>query len=196
MRSIDPRSIASIAELTELLGLGDLLDKPTRQLSLGERMKCELACALIHRPKVLFLDEPTIGLDVTMQATVRAFIKAYNEQTGATVILTSHYMDDVAELCPRVIVIDQGTIRHDGPLAELIARTHPAKLIRVHLQIPVDTVASDLRVKEHTDGLLIVEVNPAEVTETVRRLLDTLPVADLRIEEPPLEDTMRVFFGS
>src|SRR5688500_3052688 len=186
----------TIAELTELLDLSNLLTTPTRQRSLGERMKCELACARIHRPKVLFLDEPTIGLDVTMQAAVRRFIKAYNEQTGATVILTSHYMDDVAELCPRVIVIDQGTIRHDGPLAELITRMHPDKLIRVRLQMPVTSDLDGLRIKEHTEGQLVVEVKPAEVTETVRRLLAQLPVADLLVEDPPLEDTMRMFFGS
>src|SRR5207248_11177846 len=98
----------TVAELTELLGLSGLLGKPTRQLSLGERMKCELAVALLHRPRVLFLDEPTIGLDVTMQATVRGFVRAYNERFGATVLLTSHYMDDVAALCPRVMVIDKG----------------------------------------------------------------------------------------
>jgi ABC-2 type transport system ATP-binding protein len=184
----------NIAELTELLDLSSLLTKPTRQLSLGERMKCELACALIHRPKVLFLDEPTIGLDVTMQAIVRRFIKSYNEQTGATVILTSHYMDDVAELCPRVIVIDQGKIRHDGPLTDLIAGMHPDKLIHVRLQIPIAAAPDGLRIKEHTDGVLIIAVKPPDVTETVKRLLAQVPVADLRIEDPPLEDTMRLFF--
>jgi ABC-2 type transport system ATP-binding protein len=190
---------ATLAELTELLELAPLLDKPSRQLSLGERMKCELAAALIHRPKVLFLDEPTIGLDVTMQAAVRSFIKTYNEKTGATVLLTSHYMDDVAELCPRVIVIDEGRIRHDGKLAELIERTHPKKLIRVHLSRPV--LASEVkngtfRITEHTDGLLEIAVAPDKVTETVKLLLSTLPVADLRVQDPPLEDTMRQFFGT
>jgi len=98
----------TVRELSTLLELGDLVNRPTRQLSLGERMKCELAAALLHRPRVLFLDEPTIGLDVSMQATVRGFIRAYNERFGATVILTSHYMEDVVQLCPRVVVIDKG----------------------------------------------------------------------------------------
>src|SRR5512143_879042 len=98
----EPEFRRTLAELTELLELGDLVNKPTRTLSLGERMKCELAASLIHRPQVLFLDEPTIGLDVSMQVVIRDFIKAYNERTGATLILTSHYMDDVAALCPRV----------------------------------------------------------------------------------------------
>ena len=105
-----PRAQAedTIRTLTELLEIGELINKPTRQLSLGERMKCELAAALLHRPRVLFLDEPTIGLDVSMQATMRDFIRDYNERHGATVLLTSHYMDDVVALCPRVIVIDKG----------------------------------------------------------------------------------------
>ncbi len=105
----------TLAELTKLLEL-DLVSKPTRQLSLGERMKCELAAALLHRPKVLFLDEPTIGLDVAMQATVRDFVRAYNQRFEATVLLTSHDMDDVAALCPRVIVIDHGKLIWDGAL--------------------------------------------------------------------------------
>ena len=107
---------ATLRELIELLELGDLVKKPARTLSLGERMKCELAAALVHRPKVLFLDEPTIGLDVSMQAAVRDFIQRYNERYGATLILTSHYMEDVQRLCPRVIVIDQGKLVYDGAL--------------------------------------------------------------------------------
>src|SRR5204862_1459230 len=103
-----------LAELTSLLGLAELSQKPTRQLSLGERMKCELAAALLHRPTTLFLDEPTIGLDVAMQVTIREFIREYNQRHKATVLLTSHYMDDVVALCPRIIVIDQGKLIHDG----------------------------------------------------------------------------------
>src|SRR5438270_4141778 len=122
-----PQYEETVAELTQLLGLSGLLGKPTRQLSLGERMKCELAVALLHRPRVLFLDEPTIGLDVTMQATVRAFIRAYNERFGATVLLTSHYMDDVAALCPRVLVIDHGRLIYAGSLDELVRRVRPDK---------------------------------------------------------------------
>src|SRR5688572_1557444 len=117
-----PRAQAddTIRTLTELVKIGDLINKPTRQLSLGERMKCELVAALLHRPRVLFLDEPTIGLDVSMQARIRQFIKDYNERFGATVILTSHYMEDVAALCPRVIVIDKGRLIYDGALKELV----------------------------------------------------------------------------
>jgi ABC-2 type transport system ATP-binding protein len=110
----------TLDELVALLDISKLLGKPTRQLSLGERMRCELAAALLHRPKVLFLDEPTIGLDVTMQTAMRGFIRSYNERFGATVILTSHYMEDVAALCPRVIVIDRGKLTYDGTLAALV----------------------------------------------------------------------------
>src|SRR5450432_4866659 len=119
-----PRAQAdeTVRTLVELLEIGDLVDKPTRQLSLGERMKCELVAALLHRPKVLFLDEPTIGLDVSMQASLRDFIRGYNERFAATVLLTSHYMDDVTALCPRVIVIDKGRLHYDGDLRALIHR--------------------------------------------------------------------------
>ena len=110
----------TLAELTELLEIAEVMKKPTRQLSLGERMKCELAAALLHRPRVLFLDEPTIGLDVAMQLSVREFVRRYNERFNATVILTSHYMDDVAALCKRVIVIDQGKLRYDGDLGDIV----------------------------------------------------------------------------
>src|ERR671935_1761023 len=128
----------TVAELTELLGLSGLLGKPTRQLSLGERMKCELAVALLHRPRVLFLDEPTIGLDVSMQATVRGFVRAYNERFGASVLLTSHYMDDVVALCPRVVVIDRGRLIYDGDLRKLAVTVRPDKRVLLRLDRAVE----------------------------------------------------------
>src|SRR5215472_10530477 len=128
----------TVGELTELLDLGPLLKKPTRQLSLGERMKCELAAALVHRPNVLFLDEPTIGLDVSMQGAVRGFIKAYNEKHGATVLLTSHYMDDVAAITPRVLVIDRGKLTYDGGLEDLVKKTRPEKVVTLRFGAPVE----------------------------------------------------------
>ncbi len=189
----------TLLELKELLGLEGLLDKPARQLSLGERMKCELAAALIHQPKVLFLDEPTIGLDVTMQAVMRRFIEAYNQRTGATVILTSHYMDDVAALCPRVIVIHAGKLRYDGALQGLVESTLPDKLIRLRLsaqptpeQLQLNGVP--LRIQEQAELSFTIIAHPAQVADTVRHLL-TLPVVDLRVEDPPLEDVMRQVFG-
>jgi ABC-2 type transport system ATP-binding protein len=128
---------ARLDELVALLDLSAVIDKPTRQLSLGERMKCELAAALVHGPRVLFLDEPTIGLDVSMQVAMRDFIRRYNEKHGATLILTSHYMDDVAVLCPRVIVIDKGQLSFDGSLDSLVQRVRPEKQITLRFSRPV-----------------------------------------------------------
>jgi len=188
---------ATMAELTELLDLGPLLGKPARQLSLGERMKCELAVALLHRPKVLFLDEPTIGLDVSMQATVRGFIRAYNERFGATVLLTSHYMEDVAALCPRVMVIDKGRMIFDGALPDLIRRVRPDKRVLLRFSKPVER--RDLeplgRVIEHGDAEAIVQVTQESLQAAVARALSTLPLRDLTVEDPPLEEVMRDLFA-
>ncbi|HYZ88846.1 MAG TPA: ATP-binding cassette domain-containing protein [Myxococcales bacterium] len=191
-----PQYDETVAELTELLGLSGLLGKPTRQLSLGERMKCELAVAMLHRPRVLFLDEPTIGLDVTMQATVRGFVRAYNERFGATVLLTSHYMDDVAALCPRVLVIDHGHLIYDGSLGELVRRVRPDKRVLLRLSRPVE--ARDLQrlgtVVSQTDAQAVLQVSQAELQGAVQRALAQLPVVDLTVEDPPLEDVMRELF--
>jgi ABC-2 type transport system ATP-binding protein len=188
---------ATVAELTELLDLGPLLGKPARQLSLGERMKCELAVALLHRPRVLFLDEPTIGLDVSMQATVRGFIRAYNERFGATVLLTSHYMEDVVALCPRVMVIDKGHLIYDGALPELIRRVRPDK--RVILRLSRGVERRDLEalgtVVEHRDAEAIVQVTQDALQSAVARALATLPLRDLTVEDPPLEEVMRDLFA-
>ncbi len=188
----------TMAELTELLALESIMYKPTRQLSLGERMRCELATALLHRPQVLFLDEPTIGLDVTMQATMREFIRSYNERHGATVLLTSHYMADVAALCPRVIVIGQGRLLHDGALDALVRRIAPEKLVDLKLLRPVD--AADLArfgtVVEHGDARVVLRVAQAELRDAVAGVLAALPVADLTVTDPPLEDVMQRLFSS
>src|SRR3954451_15589118 len=187
----------TVAELTSLLDLGPLLGKPTRQLSLGERMKCELAVALLHRPRVLFLDEPTIGLDVSMQATVRAFVRAYNERFSATVLLTSHYMDDVAELCPRVLVIDHGRVIFDGALGELVKRIRPDKRVQLRLSRPVQR--RDLEplgtVVEHGEETAILQVRHENLQLSVQRALAQLPLRDLSVEAPPLEEVMRELFA-
>ncbi|HET7786675.1 MAG TPA: ATP-binding cassette domain-containing protein [Myxococcales bacterium] len=188
---------ATVAELTELLDLGPLLGKPTRQLSLGERMKCELAVALLHRPRVLFLDEPTIGLDVSMQATVRGFIRAYNERFGAAVLLTSHYMEDVAALCPRVMVIDKGRLIYDGGLPDLVRRVRPDKRVRLRLSRQVER--RDLEalgtVVEHLDAEATVQVSQEGLQASVARALSSLPLTDLTVEDPPLEEVMRDLFA-
>ena len=194
-----PRAQAeeTIRTLVDLLEIGDLISKPTRQLSLGERMKCELVAALLHRPRVLFLDEPTIGLDVSMQAKMRDFIREYNERFGAAVLLTSHYMDDVVALCPRVVVIDRGRLIYDGDLRELARRVRPDKRVTIRLSKPVDR--ADLArlgtVVSSDAAQAVLSVPSAHASSAVRDALATLPIVDLTIEEAPLEDVMRDLFG-
>jgi ABC-2 type transport system ATP-binding protein len=186
----------TVGELTRLLEIEDLIDKPARQLSLGERMKCELAAALLHRPRVLFLDEPTIGLDVSMQATVRSFVQAYNERFGATVLLTSHYMDDVVALCPRVIVIDHGRLIYDGDLRSLTLRMHPDKriVLRLARPVPAPELSRFGTVVSASEAQAVVQVPAAEISVAVGRILAALPVSDLTVEDPPVEEVMRELF--
>jgi ABC-2 type transport system ATP-binding protein len=187
----------TLDELVTLLELEELIGKPARQLSLGERMKCELAAALIHRPKVLFLDEPTIGLDVSMQAIMRTFIKSYNERNGATLILTSHYMDDVAALCPRVIVIDKGVLSYDGGLDALVQRVRPEKrvVLRLNQAVAADSLASLGKVVTHDNATAVLQVPQEAVNATVSRALSSLPVQDLTVENAPLEEVMSELFA-
>ncbi|MBW7884802.1 MAG: ATP-binding cassette domain-containing protein [Caldilineaceae bacterium] len=183
----------TIEELSTLLGMQELLRKPARNLSLGERMKCELVAALLHRPSVLFLDEPTLGLDVSMQRRLRQFIATYNRRTGATVILTSHYMADVAELCPRVILIQTGRLLYDGPLQQLSEQLAPFKLIRLTLNRDngSDDIAQLLpphtEILDQANGKLTLRVARSQTSAVTGALLNTLPVVDLSVENPPLE---------
>ncbi|HSQ65651.1 MAG TPA: ATP-binding cassette domain-containing protein [Polyangiaceae bacterium] len=187
----------TLGELVTLLEIGDVIKRPTRQLSLGERMKCELAAALIHRPKLLFLDEPTIGLDVSMQSTLRNFIRAYNEQRGATIILTSHNMADVALLCPRVILIDHGKIVFDGQLDDLVRKTKPEKRIVLRFAAPAakEAVAALGTVVSQDAGSATLSVPQADVSRVVARALASLSVEDLNVTDPPLEEIMADVFG-
>jgi ABC-2 type transport system ATP-binding protein len=189
---------ATLKTLVELLDIGDLIGKPTRQLSLGERMKCELVAALLHQPRVLFLDEPTIGLDVSMQAKMREFIRDYNQRFGAAVLLTSHYMDDVTALCPRVIVIDHGHLVYDGDLRELVRRVRPDKRVTIRLSAAVDRgVLERLGTVVSLDAAqAVLSVAAAKVNVVVRDALAALPVVDLTIEDPPLEEVMREVFSA
>jgi ABC-2 type transport system ATP-binding protein len=193
-----PRAQAEETQRTliELLEIGDLVGKPTRQLSLGERMKCELVAALLHQPRVLFLDEPTIGLDVSMQAKMRDFIRDYNERFGASVLLTSHYMDDVVALCPRVVVIDHGSLIYDGSLRELARQVRPDKHVTIRLSKPVERAdLARLGTVVSADAAQAVLSIPAEqASAVVRDALATLPIVDLTIEEAPLEEVMRELF--
>ncbi len=188
----------TLRELTRLLELEDLVGKPTRQLSLGERMKCELAAALLHRPRVLFLDEPTIGLDVSMQATVRGFVRAYNERFGASVLLTSHYMDDVVALCPRVVVIDRGRLIYDGDLRQLASSVRPDKRVIVKLDraVPEPELSRFGTVISASGVQAVIQVSAGDVSGAVGRILAALPVADLTVEDPPLEEVMSELFKS
>jgi viologen exporter family transport system ATP-binding protein len=182
-------------ELIELLDLKDLVDKPIRNLSLGERMKMEVVGSLLHRPRVLFLDEPTIGLDVTMQKRIRAFIAEYNRRSGATVLLTSHYMADVEALCRRVIVIHHGRILFDGHLSSLAGRFSVYKTIGVVLE---DGSADLTPYGEivHRDGdRITLRVPKDETSRVTAKLLSDHSVLDLTIEDPPIEDVIEMVFA-
>jgi ABC-2 type transport system ATP-binding protein len=200
----------TLKELDELLELGPLMRKPVRNLSLGERMKCELAAGLLHRPQVLFLDEPTIGLDITAQARIRAFLKEYNRRTGAAILLTSHYMADVTALCERVIIIHHGQLKYDGGLSDLTRRIAPFKIIRVDLrEEALDSAPHAVGAKNGVDAALArygalqpsenggkraVQVPAGQVAQITAQMLAELPVLDLLVEDPPIEDVIEQAF--
>src|SRR5437763_8210339 len=158
-------------------------------------MKCEVAAALLHTPRVLFLDEPTLGLDVTAQRRIRAFIAEYNRRHGATVLLTSHYMADVEALCRRVVVIHQGRLLFDGNLAELVARFSPHKTIVVELSDDSADLGG-LPVVERDGGRVTLRVPKAETARVVERVLAELPVVDLTVEDPPIEEVIEQVFAT
>jgi ABC-2 type transport system ATP-binding protein len=187
--------LATRNELIELLDIEDLVRKPVRNLSLGERMKVEIVGSLLHRPRVLFLDEPTIGLDVTMQKRIRSFIAEYNRRHDATVLLTSHYMADVVALCKRVIVIHHGHILFDGDLSALADRFAAYKLIEVALadgSVPLDQYGEVL---ERDGDRVKLRVPKAETPRVAARVLSEQQVADLTIEDPPIEDVIELVFA-
>jgi ABC-2 type transport system ATP-binding protein len=185
-------------ELDDLLELEPLMKKPVRNLSLGERMKCEIAAGLLHRPKVLFLDEPTIGLDITGQAHIREFLREYNKRTGATILLTSHYMADVTALCERIIIIHQGELKYDGGINELSRKIAPFKLIGVMLS---DADSHDLtgygtEVQNEEDAeKRYIQVRAEDVTGVTSRLLSDLPIHDITIADPPIESVIEQAFN-
>lgn len=187
----------TINELSELLDVKDILHVQVRKLSLGQRMKCELIAALLHSPKVLFLDEPTIGLDVVMQKKLRDFIKEYNQQYKATIILTSHYMEDVEELCERVIIIDKGKILFDGKLEDIVKKYAKHKLLYVVFSKLVERkeLAKLGKVKEFDFPKALIAVPRENSNHAAAALLDKFPVGDLNIEEPAIEDIIRDVFS-
>ncbi len=181
-------------EFIELLEMKELVNKPVRNLSLGERMKVEIAAALLHRPQVLFLDEPTIGLDVTMQKRIRTFVGEYNRRYGATVLLTSHYMADVVALCKRVIVIHHGRILFDGDLSGLVETFSAHKTIAITLDDNSVDLSAYGEVAAREADRIILRVPKADTSRVTARLLADLSVTDLTVEDPPIEDVIeRVF---
>lgn len=188
-----------LEELVSLLGLEDVRDKPVRQLSLGERMKCELVASLLHRPQLLFLDEPTLGLDVTAQEAIRRFLIEYRDRHGATVLLTSHYMQDVTALASRVLMINQGRLLYDGALDVLVARIARVKRIELVLGgsdgVTKDALAAFGELKSFHFPNAVLEVRREDAPATSARLLAALPIADLSIEDPPIEEVIRQAFA-
>jgi ABC-2 type transport system ATP-binding protein len=185
-----------VGELAEMLGLSSQLTQAVRKLSLGERMKVELMAALLHRPQVLFLDEPTLGLDVNAQVAVRAFLRQYNERYQATVILTSHYMADITALCQRVLMIHQGKLIYDGSLDGLVEQFSPCREVKVEFAqgYPTDRLEQYAAIQEVDGNIVRFLVKPEMLMKTVSKILADLEVADLTVTDPPIEDVIgRVF---
>ena len=189
----------TVDELTQLLGVAEKLNVNVRELSLGERMKMELIASLLHQPKVLFLDEPTIGLDVTSQKTVRDFIRQHNTEQKTTIILTSHYMADIQELCERVIIIDHGKLFFDGKLNEIVDRFADFKLVTIQCAQadaqPAEKLSACGEVVEKNATTFKLKVKRDRVITVCKMLLDELPVTDIDIQEEPIEDVIRQIFA-
>ncbi|MBP7859911.1 ATP-binding cassette domain-containing protein, partial [Patescibacteria group bacterium] len=186
----------TLDELVEMLDIKEILNQQVRKLSLGQRMKCELVASLIHTPKILFLDEPTIGLDVVAQKKLRQFIKEYNEKYNATVILTSHYMGDVKELCKRVIIINKGEVGYDGELDKLVKEYAKNKTITLVFLRPQKKEALEKygKITEFEELKVTFEVPRKQVRETASKLLKDFPVDDVDIAETPIEEIIREVF--
>jgi ABC-2 type transport system ATP-binding protein len=186
-----------LQKLSKMLDITGDLRQPVRKLSLGQRMKAELLAALIHEPKILFLDEPTLGLDVNAQAAVREFLRNYNKETGATIILTSHYMADIVSLCSRVLVIDHGKLIHDGSLDEILAKFAPYRLITADLNTtPSPDAVASLGVEQKLQGMsLTVLAQRDTLPATVTQMLSTLNVKDLTVTDPPIEEVIAKMFS-
>jgi len=188
----------TLDELTELLDVKDVLQVQVRKLSLGQRMKCELIAALIHKPKVLFLDEPTIGLDVVMQQKLRDFVKEYNERYKATILLTSHYMKDVEQLCERVIIIDHGKVLYDGSLSSIVRKYAKHKAISVVFEKEVSRERLEKlgKIEEMEGNKVVISIPRDKSSHVAAKLLEDFPVEDLNIEEPNIEEIIRDVFSN
>lgn len=188
----------TLGTLMELLDVKDIVNIQVRKLSLGQRMKCELIAALLHNPRVLFLDEPTIGLDVVMQKVLRDFIKEYNREFGSTVILTSHYMGDVKELCKRAIIIDHGHKIFDGQLQQIINKFARNKILSLTFSETVSEkqLSKYGQLKEFVYPKATILVDRTDAAKVASKILNDLPVADVNIEEPAIEAIIREVFES
>lgn len=182
-------------EFIDLLELQDLVTKPVRNLSLGERMKMEIVAALLHKPKVLFLDEPTLGLDVTMQRRIRSFVAEYNQRFNATVLLTSHYMADVEALCRRVIVIHHGCILFDGELSALRKQFSSYKTLSLSLPNSDIDLSKYGEVIGREEGRVVLRVPKSQTSQMTAKLLSDLQVDDLTVEDTPVDDVIDQVFS-
>lgn len=193
----DSKYKKTLDELTRLMDITDILQVPVRKLSLGQRMKCELVAALIHTPKVLFLDEPTIGLDVVMQQKLRDFVSEYNKRYNATILLTSHYMKDVEQLCKRVIVIDRGKLLYDGSLTSIVKKFAKHKSITVVFATPVSKsqIGGLGKILSFEAKKAVISIPREKSSHTVATLLDTFDIEDINIEEPNIEEIIREVFA-
>ncbi len=178
-----------IDELASMLGLNTELSRPVRKLSLGQRMKAELLASLLHRPSVLFLDEPTLGLDINAQLRVREFLSAYNQKYGATILLTSHYMGDITSLCKRVLLIDKGKLFHDGSLSALTEQLSPCRFVQIELAEPVNDISlAKYGEIVHQEGQLVKLLIPrSELTSRITSILSNYQIKDLEVKDPPIE---------
>ena len=188
---------ATLSELCELLAIGDLLKQPVRELSLGERMKMELTAALLHSPEVLFLDEPTIGLDVIAQHRIQQFLKAYQERRQITVLLTSHYMKDVAALCKRVVIIAQGEIRYDGSLSGIVDQFSSQKLVTLQLANgqPISGMDRFGQIVSSESPRVKLRIERQEVPRALTTILAEHNIEDVIVEDPPLEEVIAAAFS-
>ncbi len=186
----------TLEELTTVLDIKDILNIQVRKLSLGQRMKCELVAALLHSPKVLFLDEPTIGLDVISQNNIREFLKKYNKEKKTTIILTSHYMEDIEALCKRVVIINRGQIVHDGNLQELLDNHVDHKQLEVTFteKVEKEKLAKLGKIKEYTIKRVVLEVKKNQAKQTAIKMLSDFPVDDILINQADIEDVIRKIF--
>ncbi len=186
-------AIKRIKDLSEMLEIDSELYLPVRKLSLGQRMKAELLAALIHKPSILFLDEPTLGLDINAQANLRKFLQIYNQQTGATILLTSHYMKDITYLCKRVICIHEGYITYDGKLEKLLTKLSPNKDLSIICKSKKDIEnlkKLNLEIKNINDNQITFTVNKLDFKNTLKEILNKFDIEDLHINEPPIDEVI------